>query len=108
MRLALAGVLALILSTGPSPVAAASASPPGPCTQYSGTTICSGQLASFDQTSLDVDLTLPAAGSGSRHPLIVMLHGFGNDKHEWESLTNEPDATTPDKCHWTNQCSAER
>jgi len=107
MRLALAGVLALILSSGPSPVAAASATPPGPCAQYSGTTICSGQVASFDQTSLDVDLTLPAAGSGSRHPLIVMLHGFGNDKHEWESLTDDADPNNPDKWHWNSHWFAE-
>ena len=59
-------------------------------------------MASFDQTSLDVDLTLPAPGSGSRHPLIVMLHGFGNDKHEWESLTDEADPNNPDKWHWNS------
>ena len=28
-----------------------------------------------------------SAGGGRKHPLIVMLHGFGNDKHEWESTT---------------------
>ena len=29
-----------------------------------------------------------------------MLHGFGNDKHEWESTTDEGDGA--DKYHWNN------
>ena len=39
--------------------------------------------------------------TGSSHPLIVMLHGFGNDKHEWESTTDEGDGA--DKYHWNNR-----
>ena len=30
-----------------------------------------------------------------------MLHGFGNDKHEWESTTDEGDGA--DKYHWNNR-----
>jgi predicted acyl esterase len=67
--------------------------------------ICSGEVASWDGTSLDVDLTLPQRGSGARHPLIVMLHGFANNKHEWESLTDEGD--NHDKWHWNNHWFAE-
>jgi hypothetical protein len=40
-------------------------------------------------------------GTGSSHPLIIMLHGFGNDKHEWESTTDEGDGA--DKYHWNNR-----
>ena len=39
--------------------------------------------------------------TGSSHPLIIMLHGFGNDKHEWESTTDEGDGA--DKYHWNNR-----
>jgi predicted acyl esterase len=67
--------------------------------------ICSGEVPSWDGASLDVDLTLPATNSGSRHPLIVMLHGFANNKHEWESKTDEGDNN--DKWHWNNHWFAE-
>jgi hypothetical protein len=47
---------------------------------------------------LGVDLTKPLNDNGAKqHPLIVMPHGFGNDKHEWES-TDEGDGH--DKWHW--------
>jgi pimeloyl-ACP methyl ester carboxylesterase len=67
---------------------------------YGGVRICSGSVPSFDGSKMDVDLTQPMAGGG-RHPLIVMLHGFGNDKHEWESTTDEGDGA--DKYHWNNR-----
>ena len=63
--------------------------------------ICSGTVPSFDEATLDVDLTQPMHNTGSSHPLIVMLHGFGNDKHEWESTTDEGDGA--DKYHWNNR-----
>jgi dienelactone hydrolase len=68
---------------------------------YGGVRICSGDVPSFDQAKLDVDLTQPMQNTGSSHPLIVMLHGFGNDKHEWESTTDEGDGA--DKYHWNNR-----
>lgn len=66
--------------------------------------ICSGQVPSFDGTPLDVDVTLPAT-DGRKHPLVVMLHGFGNNKHEWESRTAEGDDA--DKYHWNNKWFAD-
>src|SRR5947209_19989340 len=54
---------------------------------------------------LDVDVTQPAQNTGTRHPLIVMLHGFGNNKHEWESTTDE--GAGADKWHWNNRWFAE-
>lgn len=71
-----------------------------PCPTYGDEQICSGEVPSFDGTPLDVDLTKPAQSTGSTHPLIVMLHGFGNNKHEWESLTNQGDGA--DKYDWNS------
>src|SRR3954468_20117848 len=72
---------------------------------YGGVRICSGTVPSFDEATLSVDLTQPAPNTGSSHPLIVMLHGFGNDKHEWESTTDDGDGA--DKYHWNNRWFAE-
>jgi len=100
---------ALALAFGTLAVAPAGAAAPGPaglplptCATYGGVPICSGEVPSFDGTPLDVDLSLPtaAAPGGGRHPLIVLLHGFGNDKHEWESVTDEADGG--DKWHWNS------
>jgi predicted acyl esterase len=68
---------------------------------YGGVRICSGSVPSFDGAKLDVDLTQPMQDTGSNHPLIITLHGFGNDKHEWESTTDEGDGA--DKYHWNNR-----
>jgi hypothetical protein len=71
-----------------------------PCDEYpGGDTVCSGEARSFDGSPLDVDVTLPRTG-GTRHPLMVMFHGFGNNKHEWESTTDEGDSA--DKYHWNS------
>src|SRR5438309_1154484 len=75
------------------------------CGQFPDVQICSGEVTSWDGSPLDVDLTLPKSGVGDRHPLIVMLHGFGNNKHEWESTTDEGDGA--DKWHWNNRWFAE-
>jgi predicted acyl esterase len=76
--------------------------PDGSCpVREGGLEVCSAQVKSFDGSNLDVDVTLPANDSGSkRHPLIVMLHGFGNNKHEWESVDDEGDGR--DKYHWNS------
>ncbi|MDT5196366.1 MAG: hypothetical protein QOH20_3120, partial [Mycobacterium sp.] len=47
---------------------------------------------------MDVDVTMPMPGTGSQHPLIVLLHGFGNNKHEGESTSDAGD--DGDKSHW--------
>jgi hypothetical protein len=72
---------------------------------YGGMAICSGEVLSFDGSPLDVDLTKPAHNTGTKHPLIIMLHGFGNDKHEWESTTNDGDGG--DKYDWNNHWFAQ-
>lgn len=67
--------------------------------------ICTGQVPSFDGVELDVDLTLPMRNSRGPQPLIVMMHGFGNDKHEWQSLDAEADGR--DKWHWNSHWFAQ-
>src|SRR4029077_11644370 len=44
------------------------------------------RVPSFDGVPLDVDVTLPAKGKGP-FPTIVMLHGFGGSKTDFESAT---------------------
>jgi hypothetical protein len=80
----------------------------GHCPAYgpSRLEICSGEVPSFDGTPLDVDLTKPLHMRGPhRHPLVVMLHGFANDKHEWESVNNAGDGA--DSWHWNSHWFAE-
>ncbi|HEV7845820.1 MAG TPA: hypothetical protein VGO83_06165, partial [Thermoleophilaceae bacterium] len=66
---------------------------------YGGVRICSGSVPSWDTARMDIDLTQPDQ-RGGKHPLIIMLHGFGNDKHEWESTDDRADDA--DKYHWNN------
>src|SRR5919107_1719109 len=68
---------------------------------YGGVRICSGAVESFDGVMLDVDLTQRMHDTGTSHPLIVMLHGFGGDKHDWEALTDEGDGA--DSYRWNNR-----
>jgi predicted acyl esterase len=83
------------------PAFTASCPTASPAGSYGGVRICSGSVPSFDGAKMDVDLTQPTSGGGRLHPLIIMLHGFGNDKHEWESTTDEGDGA--DKYHWNNR-----
>jgi predicted acyl esterase len=101
-RLVVAGIAALILCAA---APAASATTPitdffNNCPTYGDQQICSGQVPSFDGAKLDVDLTLPEQNTGTSHPLIVLLHGFGNNKHEWESTTDAGDGA--DKNQWNS------
>jgi dienelactone hydrolase len=87
---------------------------PGQPAENQDMRICSAEVPSYDGTQLDVDLTLPARNTmtpGSRHPLIVMLHGFGNNKREWESTNDkgeDPDSSDEnaeegaDKYRWNS------
>ncbi len=51
--------------------------------RFCPTTTLAQRVPSFDGTSLDVDVTLPARGSGP-WPTIVMLHGYGGNKTNYE------------------------
>ncbi|MDX6661167.1 MAG: type transport system ATP-binding protein [Solirubrobacteraceae bacterium] len=89
---------------GTSPGTAGAATPPitshfNDCPAYGDVHICSGTVPSFDGSKLDVDLTLPTTG-GTKHPLVLFFHGFGNNKHEWEATTDAGDGA--DKYRWNN------
>ena len=92
-------LLALLAALAVAAPAAAQSSPFDDCPAYGDQRICTAQVPSFDGTPLDVDLTLPEGG-GERHPLIVLPHGFGNDKREWESLDDRGDGA--DKLRWNS------
>ena len=76
----------------PGSAAAAPANPFGHvCSPQNGVLFCptaadAQRVPSFDGVPLDVDVTLPATGDGP-FPAIVMLHGYGNDKRDFESAT---------------------
>lgn len=111
LRAGVIGVLAAAVAAIAAPVAGAQAPPitdflnggerGAECPRYGDVRICSGDVPSFDGVTLDVDLTMPANDDGSkRRPLIVMLNGFGSDKHYWES--NDDEADGRDRYHWNN------
>jgi hypothetical protein len=62
-------------------------------------TLCTGRVASFDGTPLDVNLTLPATAAGPL-PLMVMLHGWGLSKTDFEASGLAGNGTNT--WHWNN------
>src|SRR4029077_17643413 len=70
--------------------------------------LCTGYVASFDGVPLDVDLTLPArATPPGGFPLLVMMHGWGNSKTDWESA-DFCDSSSADRCNYNNVAFAHR
>jgi len=109
---ALAGMLALpgvgraVAGAAPtlSPLAPGAASLGLSCVPASSTdgvayTECSGEIASFDGVGIDTDLSIPNGATGSL-PTILMLHGWGGDKTNWESGSIA--GSSPDKDQWNN------
>src|SRR3982751_6509101 len=87
------GVLAAAVALVLAPSASAAPAPFGrACTAQNGVRFCAGSVASrvksFDGVPLDVDVTLPPSGDGP-FPTIVMLHGYGGNKTNFESTTPE-------------------
>ena len=102
-------LLFAVLLCAAAPAAARAAEfPAGDCPQYGDLRICTAEVPSFDGTPLDADLTLPAGEPprGGGHPLIVLLHGFGGDKHDWQSTNDEGDGG--DKWRWNSHWFAKR
>jgi len=97
-------VAALIASIAALAFAAsASAAAPAPfghpCVAANGVRFCpsadaAARVPSFDGVPLDVDVTLPAEGQGP-FPTIVMLHGFGGSKTDFE--TTSPAGPAPEE-----------
>lgn len=90
----------LVAGVGAAPAAASAGAPFGhPCTLQYGTRFCptadlSQRVPSFDGVPLDVDVTLPEKGVGP-FPAIVMLHGFGGSKTNFE--TTSPEGPAPEE-----------
>jgi fermentation-respiration switch protein FrsA (DUF1100 family) len=51
------------------------------------------RVPTWDKVPLDVDVTLPASGEGP-FPTIVMMHGWGGSKADFESSTPEGNGNT--------------
>jgi fermentation-respiration switch protein FrsA (DUF1100 family) len=90
-RLAVALAAVVVATLGLA--ADAFAAPPQPfghsCQAQNGVRFCptadrSERVPTFDGVPLDVDVTLPAQGDGP-FPTIVMLHGWGGNKTNFES-----------------------
>jgi fermentation-respiration switch protein FrsA (DUF1100 family) len=91
---------------------AAVATPFGhPCTtQADGIRFCpttdgsAGQtvdgVPSFDGVPLDVDVTLPPAATSGPYPTIVMLHGYGGEKTDFEAT--DPAGDGSNTFHYNN------
>jgi fermentation-respiration switch protein FrsA (DUF1100 family) len=83
-----------------APAGAAPLSPFGhPCALQDGVRFCptadsAARVPSFDGIPLDVDVTLPEKGNGP-FPTIVMLHGFGGSKTDFE--TASPGGPAPEE-----------
>jgi len=97
-----APLLAISTAT-PSPATAAESAPPSAphpfglsCTDKYGIRFCPGgmqgsrdlRVRSFDGVPLDADVALPAHGNGP-FPLVVLLHGLGQSKTEYEVTEND-------------------
>ena len=66
------------------------------CAPEYGVRFCQGGLVngqdrrvpSFDGVPIDADLTLPAGGKGP-YPLVVLMHGLGGNKTDYESISDD-------------------
>jgi predicted acyl esterase len=108
MRRLAAVLVSLPMFLGALPASAQSSLPGGfSCRQASASApiVCGGKVPSWDGVPLDADLTLPPGGIVPR-PLIVMLHGYANQKTEWESTSASN--SNPDKDHYNNMWFASR
>jgi predicted acyl esterase len=95
------GSLCAVVVAG-SLAATASAAAPKPlghaCNAQNGVRFCpttgsAQRVPTWDGVPLDVDVTLPAQGNGP-FPTIVMLHGWGGSKTDFESSTPQGNGST--------------
>ncbi len=90
---------ALMLSM---PAAASAAGPLGlpTCADSEGVQQCSGLVRTWDGVPLDTTVTLPPGG-GRDLPLVALIHGFGNSKHEY--LGPPSRSYTDNAVNWAKQ-----
>jgi hypothetical protein len=110
-------MIGLLLAASVLLPASAAAAPPKPfghdCQPKNGVLFCptvgdAQRVKTFDGTPLDVDVTLPAQGDGP-FPTIVMMHGFGGSKTDFEQTSPEGDSATTDTLfHYNNVHFAQR
>jgi pimeloyl-ACP methyl ester carboxylesterase len=87
-----ATAVALWALVGAAPAGASASAPFGhACIPENGIRFCptpdlASRVPSFDGVPLDVDVTLPEGGKAP-YPTIVMLHGFGGSKTDFETTT---------------------
>jgi len=109
-RGSLIGALAAMLMLAWAPAASAEPQPLGrTCTAQNGVRFCGGttdnRVPTWDGVPLDVDVTLPASGDGP-FPTIVMLHGYGGNKGNFESA--KPEGNGGSTYHYNNTWFASR
>lgn len=113
MRTAIAGGLAVVVLCALG-AGAASAAGPAPfghaCTAKNGVRFCptstsAQRVPTFDGVPLDVDVTLPPRGAGP-FPTIVMMHGWGGSKADFES--SSPAGNGSVTFHYNNTYYARR
>jgi predicted acyl esterase len=92
-------LLAAIIGIAITGAASAQAAEPAPfghaCKAQNDVRFCptetlAQRVPSFDNVPLDVDVTLPPTGEGP-FPTIVMLHGWGGSKKDFESTSGSGD-----------------
>ena len=86
-----------------SPATAAQPRPFGhDCRPQNGVLFCptdslEDRVPSFDRSPLDVDVTLPAGTQRNKPlPTIVMMHGYGGSKEDFEQSSPEDDNASND------------
>ncbi|HEY1594232.1 MAG TPA: CocE/NonD family hydrolase [Thermoleophilaceae bacterium] len=106
--LALSGV-GLALAFFAAPAFAGTAPFGRVCAAQDGVRFCGGtmatRVASFDGVPLDADVTLPPSGNGP-FPTIVMLHGWGGSKTDFEATSAAGNGNTT--YHYNNVYFAQR
>src|SRR5687767_14879566 len=105
MRPAVSLPLAVLTLLAALPATASAQAPFGhPCVPENGVRICrtaelADRVASWDGTPLDVDVTLPAQGTGP-WPTIVMEHGFPGSKTSFQATS--PEGNGGSSYHYNN------
>lgn len=87
---AIGSISAALAAFALGPAAAGADAPLGltNCVDVDGLRQCSGLTASWDGVPLDTTVTLPP-GRSRNLPLVALVHGFGNSKHEYLDPASE-------------------